>query len=71
MIKEELLQGLKNQIEELQEGGVINLVDLIEDEGEEATKNLLIYLWNGVKNLNIRSAKVVNDIAITIVVYAK
>jgi RNase adaptor protein for sRNA GlmZ degradation len=67
----ELIQGLRNQIEGLQDGGIISLVDVIEDEGMEVTDNLLIELYNGVKDMNIKRAESINNIALSILVYAK
>lgn len=65
----ELLQGLKNYIESLTDGGKINLINFAEDEGIEASEELLTYLWNDIKHLNIRSSGVVNGLVKSIIVY--
>jgi RNase adaptor protein for sRNA GlmZ degradation len=67
----ELLQGLKNYIESLQDGGKINLIDFIEDEGFDVTDNLLAELYQGVRDMNIRSSKVINSVVVSILVYAR
>jgi hypothetical protein len=72
MSNKELLQGLKNIIEhfEQQEGGTINLIRLIEDEGEEVTDELILYLWNNVKDSkNIKVNSLINNIPLSIKVY--
>jgi hypothetical protein len=69
--QKELLQGLTNQIESLQDGGIINLVSLIEDEGIEPTDSLLIYLYNNTKHLNITTHETINNIPQSIKVFAR
>lgn len=70
-MNKELLQGLMNQIEALEDGGIINLVDLIEDEGVEPTSDLIMYLYNNTKHLNIRTHETVNNIPKSIKVFAR
>jgi Leucine-rich repeat (LRR) protein len=69
---QELLNQLNNQIESLHfsEGGIINLINLIEDEGLEVTDNLIIYLWNNIKDNNhIKAKRTINNIPTSIIVY--
>lgn len=71
-MKNELLNGLKNMIEDFEqnEGGSINLITLIEDEGQDVTDELLIYLWDSVKNRkNVKRKQSINDIPLSIEVY--
>ena len=70
-LNNELLQGLINQIESLEDGGIINLVDLIEDEGAETTSELLMYLYDSTKHLNIKAHETVNNIPKSIKVLSK
>jgi hypothetical protein len=68
----ELLNQLNNQIEALhnEEGGIIDLINLIEDEGLEVTDNLVTYLWNNIKdNSNIKAKSSINNIPTSIIVY--
>jgi hypothetical protein len=51
MNKEELLESLKCYISTIDETIKVNLVSYIEDEGLEATEELLQYLYNNIKNL--------------------
>lgn len=51
MNKEELLESLRCYISTIEETMTISLINFIEDEGLEATDELLIYLWNGIKNI--------------------
>ncbi|MDV3426644.1 MAG: hypothetical protein LIR50_05575 [Bacillota bacterium] len=67
----ELIQGLRSQIEALEDGGLINLVETIENEGMEATNELLSELYEGIKNKKIRISETVNDIPVSILVFAK
>lgn len=69
--QKELLQGLINQIEALEDGGIINLVSLIEDEGIEPTDSLLMYLYNNIKHLNITTHETINNIPQSIKVFAR
>ena len=66
----EVLQGLINQIEALEDGGIINLVSFVEDEGMEATGDLLMYLYDNTKHLNIKAHEMVNSICTSIKVFA-
>jgi hypothetical protein len=69
--QKDLLQGLINQIEVLQDGGIINLVSLIEDEGMSSNNILLVYLYNNVKHLNIKPQTTINNIPQSIKVFAR
>jgi hypothetical protein len=51
MNKEELLESLKCYISTIDETIKVNLVSYIEDEGLEATEDLLQYLYNNIKTL--------------------
>lgn len=67
----ELIQGLRNQIEELQDGGIISLIDIIENEGLEATDSLLVQLFESVKDMNIKRKESINNIVLSIKIYAR
>lgn len=67
----ELIQGLKNCIEGLQDGGIINLISFIENEGIKASDELLIGLYDNIKNLNVKINKSINNIPISIKVFCK
>jgi hypothetical protein len=72
IINQNLLNQLNNQIETLhnEEGGIINLITLIEDEGIEVTDNLVNHLWNNIKdNSNIKAKRTINNIPTSIIVY--
>jgi hypothetical protein len=78
MNKEELLESLKCYISTIDETITISLINFIEDEGLEATDELLIYLWNGIKNIKgikrashlLKSVNGINtQIAKTFIVY--
>jgi hypothetical protein len=69
--QKELLQGLINQIEALEDGGIINLVSLIEDEGMNSNDILLMYLYNNTKHLNIKSQTTLNNVPQSIKVFAR
>ena len=69
-MNKELLQGLTNQIESLQDGGIINLVSFIEDEGIEATEDILMYLYDNTKHLNIKVKESINNTPQSIKVFA-
>lgn len=64
-----LVEGLRNQIESLEDGGVINLVSFIENEGLEVNDIALMELYNGIKDMNIRTGKTINNIPQSIIVF--
>jgi ATP-dependent RNA circularization protein (DNA/RNA ligase family) len=70
-LNEDMLQGLTNYIEALEDGGVINLVNFIEYEGIAPTDELLMYLYNGTKHLNITTKETINNIPQSIKVFAR
>lgn len=51
MNKELLLESLKGYITTIDETMKVDLIRFIEDEGLEVTDELLIYLWDGIKNI--------------------
>lgn len=69
--QKELLQDLINQIEGLEDGGIINLVSLIEDEGMNINNILLMYLYNNIKHLNITTHEIINNIPLSIKVFTR
>jgi ATP-dependent RNA circularization protein (DNA/RNA ligase family) len=71
ILTKDLLQGLINYIEALEDGGVINLVNFIECDGIEVTDELLMYLYNNTKHLNITTKETINNIPQSIKVFAR
>jgi ATP-dependent RNA circularization protein (DNA/RNA ligase family) len=71
ILKQNILQGLINYIEALEDGGTINLVNFIEYEGIEPTAELLMYLYNNTKHLNITTKETINNIPQSIKVFAR
>lgn len=71
ILNQDMLQGLINYIEALEDGGVINLESFIEDEGINPTDELLMYLYNGAKHLNITTKETINNVPHSIKVYER
>jgi ATP-dependent RNA circularization protein (DNA/RNA ligase family) len=71
ILNKDMLQGLINYIEALEDGGIINLVNFIEYEGIEVTDELLMYLYNNTKHLNITTKETINNIPQSIKVFAR
>jgi len=51
MNKEELLESLKCYISTIDETIKVDLIRFVEDEGFDATNELLIYLWDEIKSI--------------------